>query len=90
LLPDPAKGDDSWDPIKFVPLNEDGNVFVTVLTMRVTRAVVDEVKTEYFDHQLLGGPPGRRGGEEDRPEEAGHGCALDGDVSCNARYPCNG
>ena len=28
--------------------------------------------------------------EEDRPEEAGHGRALDGDVSCNARYPCDG
>ncbi len=28
--------------------------------------------------------------EEDRPEEAGHGRALDGDVSCNARYPCAG
>ena len=38
----------------------------------------------------LGGSPGRRGGEEDWPEEAGHGRTLDGDVSCNARYPCNG
>src|ERR1700720_2174569 len=32
----------------------------------------------------------RRGGEEDGPEEAGDSCALDGDVPCNARYPCDG
>ena len=32
----------------------------------------------------------RRGGEEDGPEEACHRWPLDGDVSCDARYPCDG
>jgi len=30
LLSDPAKRDDSWDPIKFIPLNEDRNVFLSL------------------------------------------------------------
>jgi hypothetical protein len=30
LLSDPAKRDDCWDPIKFIPLNEDKNVFLSL------------------------------------------------------------
>jgi len=30
LLSDPAKRDDSWDPIKFIPLNEDRSVFLSL------------------------------------------------------------
>ena len=30
LLSDPAKRDDFWDPIKFIPLNEDRNVFLSL------------------------------------------------------------
>jgi hypothetical protein len=30
FLSDPAKRDDSWDPIKFIPLNEDRNVFLSL------------------------------------------------------------
>ena len=30
LLSDPAKCDDSWDPVKFIPLHEDGNVFLSL------------------------------------------------------------
>ena len=30
LPSDPAKRDDFWDPIKFIPLNEDRNVFLSL------------------------------------------------------------
>jgi hypothetical protein len=30
FLSDPAKRDDFWDPIKFIPLNEDRNVFLSL------------------------------------------------------------
>src|SRR6266481_6403539 len=30
FLSDPAKRDDSWDPIKFIPLNEDRKVFLSL------------------------------------------------------------
>jgi len=30
FLSDPAKRDDSWDPIKFIPLNEDRNIFLSL------------------------------------------------------------
>jgi len=30
LLSDPAKRDDFWDPIKFIPLNEDRNIFLSL------------------------------------------------------------
>jgi hypothetical protein len=30
FLSDPAKHDDSWDPIKFIALNEDRNIFLSL------------------------------------------------------------
>jgi hypothetical protein len=30
FLSDPAKRDDFWDPIKFIPLNQDGNVVLSL------------------------------------------------------------
>ena len=61
------------------------------LIFKQVQAVFPDQKTikPYF-HQCVGGPASRRGGEEDGPEEACHRCPLDGDVSCDARYPCDG
>ncbi|MGC2466246.1 MAG: hypothetical protein WA517_13700 [Candidatus Acidiferrum sp.] len=60
------------------------------LIFKQVQAVFPDQKTINRTHQLLGGPPDRRGSEEDGPEEACNGCALDGDVSCDARYTCDG